>query len=123
MKFAYAAAILAGLAAPAMAQDLPAGSLTTSSITGGVVFQAGETMTLTPGETQDVVSSDWTEIGSITDVVLSTEGQMIGIVASVSGMNVYLPVESSNLVAAPGQEFAFVTDLTLEEMQGQAQAQ
>lgn len=109
------------IAGPAVAQELPAGSVRTSAIVGGAVYQTGETVRLTPGAVQDVISSDWQEIGTITDVVMSTEGQMIGITASVDGGTAYLPVESANLVAQEGQGFAFVTDVSLEELQGTAQ--
>lgn len=122
MKLSILSTIAAlSIVGPAIAQELPAGSVVTSAIVGGAVYQTGETVRLTPGAVQDVISSDWREIGRITDVVMSTEGQMIGIIASIDGGSAYLPVESANLVAQEGQDFAFVTDVSLEELQGRAQ--
>ncbi|MBJ3761970.1 hypothetical protein ILP92_04310 [Maribius pontilimi] len=114
-------AAIAALIAPASAQVMPEGSVTAGAITGGSVYQSGPSVSLTPGATQDAISSDWNQIGTISDVVLSSGGELIGILATLEMGEVFLPVESANLVAAPGQDFAFVTDLTLEELQGQAQ--
>lgn len=114
-------AALGLLAAPAFTQELPAGSVTAGSITGGPVYNSGPTVTLTPGEVQDAISSEWEEIGTIADLVMSADGQLIGIIADLAGARAFLPVESANLVAADGQDFAFVTDRTLEELQGMAQ--
>ena len=76
-------ATLCAFAAPTFAQELPQGSVTASSITGGAVYNSGPTVRLTPGAVEDVISSDWEQIGTIADLVMTAEGQLIGIIAEL----------------------------------------
>ncbi|PZX18548.1 hypothetical protein LX81_01182 [Palleronia aestuarii] len=108
-----------GLAA---AQDLivSGDGIRVDQMTGGPVYSLGSDRTLTPGAIFDTIETTWTEIGTIDDVVLSRAGQLIGIIADVEGREIFLPVENANLVSTPDQEFAFVTDMSVEELEATA---
>ena len=98
-------------------------------ITGGAVYTTNEANdegwdTTT---TYDAVGTDWNQIGEIEDLILSPEGQMVGIVAEVGGFldigdaHVVLAVEDLNLVAVDDATYAYVTrynEEDLESMEG-----
>lgn len=75
----------------------------------------------------DTVGDNWENIGEIEDIVLSREGQMIGIVAEIGGFldigdkHVMIPVEEVRLTAVDDQTYAYVTQYSqdqLESMEG-----
>lgn len=100
----------------------------TRDITGGVIY----TMNEANDEGWDAstmwneVDTEWSEIGEIEDLVLTSSGQVTGIVAEVGGFldvgdkHVMISVQDLNLVAVDDQTYAYVTKYNeedLEEMQ------
>ena len=73
--------------------------------------------------TYEGTGDDWKLIGSIEDVVLSKDGQMIGIVGEVGGFlglgdkMVLMPVENVRLTAIDDGEYAYVTQMSAEEIE------
>lgn len=66
--------------------------------------------------------SNWENIGSIEDIVLSKDGQMIGIVGEVGGWlgmgdkMVLMPIEDVRLSVSDTGEHAYVTKMSKEEV-------
>jgi hypothetical protein len=66
--------------------------------------------------------SNWENIGSIEDIVLSKDGQMIGIVGEVGGWlgmgdkMVLMPIEDVRLTVSETGEYAYVTSMTEEQV-------
>lgn len=97
-------------------------------LTGGAVYTTNEANDEGwSTTTYDTVGADWNQIGEIEDLILSPEGQMIGIVAEVGGFldigdkHVALAVEDLNLVAVDDATYAYVTrynEEDLEDMEG-----
>ncbi|WP_407492253.1 PRC-barrel domain-containing protein [Pseudooceanicola sp. MF1-13] len=100
-------------------------------ITGGSIYTMNEAND--EGSAWDVntrydqVGADWNEIGEIEDLVLSEDGQLIGIVAEVGGFldigdkHVMIELDDARLVAVDDKTYSFVTRLSeeqLEEMEG-----
>ena len=97
----------------------------TSDITGGAIYTTNEA----DDEGWDGVSAydelgaDWNEIGEIEDVVLSRDGQMVGVVAEVGGFldiadkHVMLATGDVRLVAVDDATYAIVTRLSEEELE------
>lgn len=98
-------------------------------ITGGAIY----TMNAASDEgwdstmEYDAVGADWNQIGTIEDIVLSSDGMMRGIVAEVGGFldigdkHVMISVNDLNLVAVDDQSYTYVTrrsEEELESMQG-----
>ncbi|MER5171117.1 MULTISPECIES: PRC-barrel domain-containing protein [Thioclava] len=76
----------------------------------------------------DALASDWNDdglndIGEIEDVVLSPEGQMVGVVAEVGGFldiadkHVVIPVDATHLVPIDDGKYAIVTSQTEEQLE------
>lgn len=69
------------------------------------------------------IGDGWENIGSIEDVVLSKNGQMIGVVGSVGGFlglgdkMVLIPVTDVRLSAIDDGQYALVTDLTQADIE------
>ncbi|KAF0676210.1 PRC-barrel domain-containing protein [Profundibacterium mesophilum] len=98
-------------------------------ITGGAIYAFSEGMSegFDEASIYEEVGGDWNEIGEIEDVILSRDGQMIGVVGEVGGFldiadkHVMIPVEDVRLVAVDDRSYAIVTRMTeeqLEELQG-----
>ena len=72
------------------------------------------------------VGADWNEIGEIEDIVLSKEGDMVGIVAEIGGFidigdkHVVLSTQDLNLVAVDDKSYAFVTKMNEEDLENLA---
>ncbi len=93
-------------------------------ITGGEIYTIGEADDeWSVGNQYDAVNSDWNQIGEIEDIVLSKDGQMVGIVAEVGGFldigdkHVMISVPEVNLVAVDDATYAYVTRLSEEELE------
>ncbi|MFQ6547937.1 PRC-barrel domain-containing protein [Aestuariibius sp. 2305UL40-4] len=69
------------------------------------------------------IDAEWNDIGEIEDVILSRDGQMIGIVAEIGGFldigdkHVMIPVEDVKLVPVDDQTYAYVTRMTEEQLE------
>ncbi|MFG6592252.1 PRC-barrel domain-containing protein [Sulfitobacter sp. 1A12157] len=93
-------------------------------ITGGEIYtlsEAGDEWS--PNTGYNEIGVNWNEIGEIEDIVLSKNGQMVGIVAEVGGFldigdkHVMISTPDVNLVAVDDQTFAYVTRLSEEELE------
>lgn len=97
----------------------------TRDITGGNIYtmNAADDEGWDPSMTYDAVGTDWNDIGEIEDIILSKEGQMIGIVAEVGGFldiadkHVVIPVQNVSLVAVDDQTYSYVTRMSEEELE------
>lgn len=98
----------------------------TRDITGGQIWRmdAAEDNTMwTDNETYEGTGEGWERIGSIEDVVLSRDGQMVGIVGEVGGFlglgdkMVLMPVENVRLTALDDGTYAYVTQMTQEDIE------
>ena len=73
--------------------------------------------------TYDAVGTDWNDIGEIEDIILSKDGQMVGIVAEVGGFldiadkHVVIPVQNVSLVAVDDETYSYVTRMSEEELE------
>lgn len=97
----------------------------TRDITGGTIF----TLNQADDEgwdmdwTYDQVANDVNEIGSIEDIVLTSDGQFAGIVGEIGGFldigdkHVYIKIDDIKLVPVDDQSYAFVTRLNEEELE------
>lgn len=99
----------------------------TRDITGGTIYALAETDTWDNTAPYSEVGADWTAIGEIEDIVLSRDGQMIGIVGEIGGFldigdkHVMISISDVSLVAVDDQSYSYVTRLTeeqLEELEG-----
>ena len=94
-------------------------------ITGGPIYtlNAADDEGWDSNVMYDDVGTDWNEIGEIEDIVLSADGQMVGIVAEVGGFldigdkHVMISVPDVNLVAVDDKTYAYVTRLSEEELE------
>ncbi len=94
-------------------------------ITGGTVYTTNEADDEGWDSTTvyDSVGPDWNAIGEIEDLVLSRDGQLIGIVAEVGGFldiadkHVMIAVDDVSLVAVDNQDYAFVTRFNEEDLE------
>lgn len=96
-------------------------------ITGGNVYSLSEGEAFGDSMMYDAMGDNWNNIGEIEDLVLDTEGQIIGIVAEVGGFldigdkHVVIPVDNLRLTAVDDATYGYVTDYTeeqLEELEG-----
>ena len=97
----------------------------TRDITGGAIYTINEA----DDEGWDGVSAydelgaDWNEIGEIEDVVLSSDGQMVGVVAEVGGFldigdkHVLIRMDDVRLSAVDDETYVLVTRKTEEELE------
>ena len=98
----------------------------TRDITGGQVWRMdaeADNSTWDNNGTYEGTGEGWERIGSIEDVVLSRDGQMIGIVGEVGGFlglgdkMVLMPVNDVRLTALDDGTYAYVTQMTQEEIE------
>lgn len=94
-------------------------------ITGGTIYTKNEAN----GEGWDAdvmydeVGSDWNDIGEIEDLVLSKDGDVIGIIAEVGGFldiadkHVMISVSDLSLVAVDDKSYAYVTKFNEEDLE------
>lgn len=94
-------------------------------ITGGNIYTTNQADDegWDPELAYDTVDSNWNDIGEIEDLVLSKDGQVIGIVAEVGGFldiadkHVVIAVEDLNLVAVDDATYAYVTRYNEEQLE------
>lgn len=98
----------------------------TRDITGGNIYRmeaAADDSMWTENSVYEGVGDNWNDIGEIEDIVLSKDGQMIGIVAEVGGFldigdkHILIPVENVRLTAVDDATYTYVTNLTDEEIE------
>ncbi len=98
----------------------------TRDITGGEIYSLNtmvEDDMWTDTGMYDAVDTNWSDIGEIEDVILSKDGQMIGIVAEVGGFldigdkHVMIGVDDVRLVAVDDQTYAYVTRMSEEQLE------
>ena len=97
----------------------------TRDITGGDVYtvDAANDEGWNPTNMYSEMGDNWNDIGDIEDIVLSKDGQMIGIIAEIGGFldiadkHVMIPVNDVNLVAVDDETYAFVTRFNEEELE------
>jgi hypothetical protein len=101
----------------------PALLIRTRDITGGPVYtMAVDEAGWNPGSMFEEVNEGWQQVGTIEDLVLSHDGQVIGIVAEVGGFlgigdkHVLLGVDDLNLVAVDDATYSYVTRRSEEEL-------
>ena len=102
----------------------PALLIRTRDITGGPVYtmDPADDEGWDPGLMFEEVNEDWQQVGTIEDLVLSTDGELIGIVAEVGGFldigdkHVVLGIDDLNLVAVDNASYSYVTRHTEEEL-------
>jgi len=100
----------------------------TRDITGGPVYtmDPANDEGWDPGLMYEEVNTDWNQVGTIEDLVLSHDGQLIGIVAEVGGFldigdkHVMLGIDDLNLVAVDDVNYSFLTRHTEEELTNMA---
>lgn len=113
------------MAPPAAMTGADANLIRTRDITDGAVYtmNAADDEGWDAAGYHDGVDTDWNEIGEIEDLVLSRDGQLIGIVAEVGGFldiadkHVMLEVQDVNLVAVGDETYAYVTRFSEEELE------
>ena len=94
-------------------------------LTGSPIYTTNEAQDegWDPDYTYDAVGGDWNEIGEIEDVILSRDGQMVGVVAEVGGFldiadkHVMLATGDVRLVAVDDRSYAIVTRMSEEELE------
>lgn len=97
----------------------------TRDITGGAVYTTNQAQDegWDANTVYDEVGADWNEIGEIEDLVLSSDGQLIGIVAEVGGFldigdkHVLLSIQDVSLVAVDDESYYYVTRLNEEQLE------
>jgi len=101
----------------------------TTDITGGNIYTmnpdewAVDDETYTDDMTYNAVGDNWENIGEIGDIVLSREGEMIGIVGDIGGFlglgetNVLIPVSDVRLTAVDDASYAYVTQYSQEQLE------
>ncbi|MEX0311119.1 MAG: PRC-barrel domain-containing protein [Tateyamaria sp.] len=91
-------------------------------ITGGNIYTMDEATWDATAEYTEI-DTNWVNIGEIEDIVLSKDGQMIGLVAEVGGFldigdkHVVIPVENVSLVAVDDETYSYVTRYTEEQLE------
>lgn len=94
-------------------------------ITGGAIYTTNQADDegWDPEMRYDTVGADWNEIGEIEDLVLSEDGQIVGIVAEIGGFldiadkHVVISVQDLNLVAVDDASYMYVTRLSEEQLE------
>ncbi|SDY34365.1 PRC-barrel domain-containing protein [Citreimonas salinaria] len=103
----------------------------TRDITGGDIYSMGTDYTGLAGDAEMAwseqaytgIGDGWNDIGEIEDIILSRDGQMIGIIAEVGGFfdigdkHVMIPVNDVSLVPIDDETYAYVTRLTEEQLE------
>jgi len=97
-----------------------------SEITDGVVYtlETYDENEWLETEYYDTIGTEWDQIGNITDVALSADGQMTGIIVETGGFldigdnHVLVRLDDVRLVNTGGTEsYSYVTRMTEEELQ------
>ena len=98
----------------------------TRDITGGDIYRMEVTADDSMWADNSVyngVDAEWNEIGEIEDIVLSKDGQMVGIVAEIGGFldigdkHILIPVDNVRLTAVDDETYTYVTNLTDAEIE------
>ncbi len=96
----------------------------TRDITGGNIYSLAAADTMwSSTSTYDSVGDNWNNIGEIEDIILSKDGQVVGIVAEVGGFldigdkHVMIPVSDMRLTAVDDKTYGYVTNLTEEQLE------
>lgn len=96
----------------------------TRDITGGAIYTWNEANDEGwEGASFDSIGADWNEIGEIEDVVLSSDGQMQGVVGEVGGFlgiadkHVMIAVNDIRLVPVDDRSFVLLTRMNEEELE------
>ncbi len=132
MKLLTAAALSLTMAGAAFAESHAAMEMTSDNlirsrdITGGEIYtmNAADDEGWSSGDIMEGVGNDWNQIGEIEDIVLSKDGKMVGIIAEIGGFldvadkHVMIRIEDVNLVAVDDQQYAYVTRLSEEDLEG-----
>lgn len=90
---------------------------------GAAPGTAGVTDGWGTGTTFDTVDPNWDNIGSIDDVILDREGQMVGVTGDIGGWlgigtrQVFLPIQDVQLVPAGDTDYAYVTRYSREQLE------
>ena len=127
-RTAIAAALAALAAGPALAEAhlmSMEGMILASQIEDGRVYALGEAYDEAEWAGGDpyVFDPEYEDVGEIEDVVLSPDGQVIGITAEVGGFigigdhEVMLPLEDVRLVPAEDGQYNYVTRLTEDQLE------
>ncbi|SLN43389.1 PRC-barrel domain protein [Roseivivax jejudonensis] len=112
-----------------MASDSGSGSdaqgqmIRASDITGAEIYTTNEAQDegWDPDFTYDAVGGDWNQIGTISDVVFDTSGNLSGFVAEIGGFldigdkDILIQLDDVNLVES--DDYAFVTRLNEEDLE------
>ncbi len=75
------------------------------------------------GTAFDAVDPDWENIGTIEDVILDREGQMVGVTGDIGGWlgigtrQVFLPIDDVQLVPAGDTDYSYVTRYSREQLE------
>lgn len=94
-------------------------------ITGGVVYTMNEANDegWDSSATWNEVDPDWNQIGEIEDLVLTSDGQVTGIVAEVGGFldlgdkHVVISVQDLSLTAVDDKTYAYVNKFNEEDLE------
>ncbi|EKE45278.1 PRC-barrel [Oceaniovalibus guishaninsula JLT2003] len=98
----------------------------TRDITGGDIYTSNEAhdeMSWGYEGVYDGVGADWNDIGDIEDIILSTDGQMIGVVAEIGGFldigdkHVMIPLKDVSLVPVDDANYALITRYNEEQLE------
>lgn len=141
-KFAGLAAVAALLGAPALAQEADMTRLGATSgvldeaqfdnmlraenIIGSEIYSIGADYDETVwDETNyyDEIDTDWEQVGEVEDMIMSRDGNLVGIVASVGGWldigdeDVVIGLDDLRVVGDTVGEYSFVTRMSEERME------
>ncbi|KZY31277.1 photosystem reaction center subunit H [Roseovarius sp. HI0049] len=105
--------------------DMRGNLIRSRDITGGNIYTTNEANDegWDSATVYDSVGTNWNDIGEIEDLVLSEDGQIIGIVAEVGGFldiadkHVMISVEDLNLVAVDDATYGYVTRQSEEQLE------
>jgi hypothetical protein len=117
------------IAIPMTVDDLygmQADLIRTRDITGGRIYTMNEaydegSWDMTPR--YDAVDAGWNDIGEIEDIVLSKDGEMIGVVGEIGGFlgvgdkHVMIPIGDVRLTAVDDRSYALVTRFNEEQLE------
>lgn len=102
------------------------GYIRTRDITGGNIYRLAvdaETQSWNDNTVYSEVDAEWDNIGEIEDIVLSKDGQMIGVIAEIGGFldigdkHVMIPLDSVRLAAVDDETYAYVTNKSEAELE------
>lgn len=127
-RTALAAALAALIAGPALSEAhlmSMEGLILADDIEDGRVYALGDAYDEAEWAAGDPYAFDpeYEDVGEIEDLVLSPEGQVVGVTAEVGGFlgigdhMVMLPLEDLRLVPVDDAEYAYVTRLTEDQLE------